>query len=87
MIKELNKRSLLFGFPGILLQIIALFFYFGDGRWDCAYLLAWLGVALLIIALCYYAKAKGYPGFVGLLGILGIIGVIILYFLKDKNKT
>jgi len=45
-----------------------------------------VGSILLIIGLCYYAKAKGYSGVLGLLGLLSCIGLIILAVLPDKAK-
>jgi len=45
-----------------------------------------IGFLLVIMGLCYYAKAKGQPGALGLLGLLSMVGVLILVCLKDKTE-
>ena len=95
MIEQYNKRSLAFGIPGLILQLgsqfLASLFQTNGGQTERAvgaviavpFLL--LGTVLLIIGLCYYAKAKGYSGVLGLLGLLSCLGLIILACLKDKT--
>ena len=46
-----------------------------------------MGVILLIVGLCFYAKAKGYPAALGLLGLLSCIGLLILALMRDKTKA
>ncbi|MEW6170106.1 MAG: hypothetical protein AB1472_00885 [Candidatus Omnitrophota bacterium] len=75
MIKELNKKSLIYGIPGLIIQSVFLFIN---------PLISLLGSILLIIGLAYYAKAKGHSGYFGIFGILGIIGLLVLIPLKDK---
>ena len=46
-----------------------------------------LGSVLLILALCDFAKAKGYSGFVGLLlGFCSCVGLLVLALLPDRTK-
>ena len=45
------------------------------------------GSVLLILALCDFAKAKGYSGFVGLLlGFCSCVGLLVLALLPDRTK-
>ena len=44
------------------------------------------GVVLLVVGLCFYAKAKGYHAALGLLGLLSCIGLLILALMRDKTK-
>jgi uncharacterized YccA/Bax inhibitor family protein len=47
-----------------------------------------LGSILLILALCDFAKAKGYSGFVGLLlGLCSCLGLLVLVLLPDRTKS
>ena|SRR6478609_9501745 len=99
MIAKYNRKSLILGIPGLLLQLgcmflsnllaanaksggaappalLALLLVFG----------ALIGAVLLIVGLCFYAKAKGYSAVLGLLGLLSCIGLLILAVLPDKTK-
>lgn len=102
MIPEYNRKSLLIGVPGLLIQIGCAFLplILGALGVDIARLPDWaslglvlgvilgplLGAVLLIIGLCYYAKGKGYSAALGLLGLLSCIGLLILALLPDKTK-
>jgi hypothetical protein len=99
MIAKYNRKSLIVGIPGLLLQLICLFttnFLAASaksgGNAPSAALVAILGwgeiagTVLLIVGLCFYAKAKGYPAALGLLGLLSCIGLLILALLRDKTK-
>jgi hypothetical protein len=99
MIAEYNRKSLMLGIPGLLLQIactvlsnsIAAHARSAGETPPAPILLLCLagslvGLVLLIIGLSYYAKGKGYSGVLGLLGLLSCIGIIILAVLPDKNK-
>ncbi len=89
----LNRKSLMLGIPGIVLQIAGNVMVrttdpnnpdgvmLGGGV-----LLSLIGTVLLIIGLSWYAKAKGHSGWLGLLGLLSIIGIIVLAVLPDKRK-
>lgn len=45
------------------------------------------GSVLIILALCDFAKAKGYSGFVDvLLGFCSCLGLVILALLPDRTK-
>ena len=79
MIRELNKKSLAYGIPGMLLQ--------GCFIYPPTALLGIFGTVLLIIGLSYYARAKGYSGYFGLLGLLSWIGIIVLITLKDRHMV
>lgn len=89
----------MFGVPGLALQIVCVFAInmiaakaTGNGPMPPAGLIALfeLGViagdVLLIVGLCFYAKAKGYSPFLGLLGLLSCLGLLILAILPDKTK-
>lgn len=102
MIPEYNRKSLLIGIPGLLIQVGCAFvpLILGALRVDTARLSPLasfglvlvlilgplLGAVLLIIGLCYYAKGKGYNAALGLLGLLSCIGLLILALLPDKTK-
>jgi hypothetical protein len=78
MIKELNKKSIAYGVPGLLIQSAGLFIH---------PLISLTGTVLLIIGLAYYSKAKGRSGYFGFFGLLSWIGIIVLLCLKDRNLT
>jgi hypothetical protein len=97
---QLNRKSLAFGVPGIILQLAGNFMARaeafglsspgsggppgGAGLW---LVVSVLGTILLIYGLCLYAKSKGYHPAFGLLGLLSILGIIILAVLPDKLKA
>jgi hypothetical protein len=78
MIQRLNRISLAWGIPGILLQ--------NGGYFIRQPLVMVLGTVLLIVGLAYYAKAKGRSAAWCLMGFLSIIGLIVLACLKDRAK-
>lgn len=86
---RLNRTSLLFGIPGVLIQIAApVFSYFVlPGNSSFPETMAGVGTILLLIGLGYYAKAKGRSAWWCLLGFLSIIGLIILACLEDRSGT
>jgi hypothetical protein len=99
MIAKYNRKSLMLGIPGLVLQIGCLFISNliaakakSDGSVPSAALLgacslgSIIGTILLIVGLCYYAKAKGHSAVFGLLGLLSCIGLLILAVLPDKTK-
>lgn len=99
MIAKYNRKSLMLGIPGLLLQIGCIFtsnfIAAKAGSGGSAPPLALAGVlalgsiagsVLLIIGLCFYAKAKGYSPVLGLLGLLSCLGLLILAILPDKTK-
>ncbi len=90
----LNRKSLMLGVPGIILQFVGQFLpAMVSGRQVpsdsvviggvCVVL---LGTVLLIFGLCTYAQAKGHSRWWGLMGLLSIIGLIVLGLLKDRRK-
>jgi hypothetical protein len=99
MIAEYDQKSLKLGIPGLLLQIASILiinFYASKRKAGQAIPPDWLGYLLLagkvlgsvmlIIGLCYYAKAKGYSAVLGLLGLLSCIGLFVLAVLPDRAK-
>ena len=99
MIAEYNRKSLALGIPGLLLQIACVLLSNlltakaktgGNPPPESLALLLALGTlagsVLLIVGLCFYAKAKGYSAVLGLLGLLSCIGLLILAVLPDKTK-
>jgi len=75
----LNRTSLMYGVPGLILQTAAAFLPAMLGYSNPQLVptwvngLTWLGVlggtALLIVGLSYYAAAKGHSRWAGLLGL------------------
>jgi hypothetical protein len=99
MIAKYNRKSLVLGIPGLLLQVGCIFtanLITAKARSGGAtppdalalFLAAGslVGAVLLIIGLGFYAKAKGYSAVLGLLGLLSCIGLLILAVLPDKTK-
>ncbi|HEY3298906.1 MAG TPA: hypothetical protein VGK34_09645 [Armatimonadota bacterium] len=41
----------------------------------------------LLLAIRYYAQAKGYSPWLGLFGLLGLIGIIIVAVMPDLKKS
>lgn len=87
MIAAYNKTSLVFGVPGIVLQIVGNVLT----RTSTDPLIATgglvvlvVGTALLLVGLAYYAKAKGQHPAWCLMAFLSVIGLIVLALLKDK---
>ncbi len=84
MIAEYNRKSFIFGIPGIILQFIGYFV-----RSPRMMITFWgipvAGTCLLLVGLVYYAKAKGRHPAWSLFGLLSIIGVIVLGCLEDKS--
>jgi hypothetical protein len=96
-----TRTSLIVGISGLTLQTVcyALVKVLAQRARDhlpvppewVAYLLVagvLLGGILLILALCDFAKAKGYSGFVGLLlGLCSCLGLVVLVLLPDRTKS
>ena len=81
MITRYNSKSLVYGVPGIILQIggrigsLSLTDRFASGLFSFAML---AGTVLLLVGLAYYAKAKGRHPAWCLMAFLSIIGLIVL---------
>ncbi|MBN1394535.1 MAG: hypothetical protein JW959_05900 [Pirellulales bacterium] len=87
MIARYNNKSLLFGIPGIILQITGRVGSLPGAESESSglFLLVMLaGTILLLIGLAYYAMAKGRHAAWCLFAFLSIIGLIVLACLKDK---
>jgi hypothetical protein len=95
VIPQYNTKSLLYGVPGLLLQIGCNIpgILAANGHSSASWFLElcaigeWVGTGLLIAGFCYYAKAKGRSGAWGLVAFLSCIGLIILVCLEDKTKN
>jgi hypothetical protein len=85
MIKEYNNKSLLFGIPGLILQIVGRLFV-EPSHPVLGFAITLIGTILLLIGFALYAKAKGRHPAWCLMALLSIIGLIILACLKDKTK-
>lgn len=90
----LNRKSLIFGAPGIVLQLVGnvvLRLQDPNGPNPLIVLaavgLSVAGTVLLIYGLSLYARAKGYSGWFGLFGLLSCLGLLVLALLPDKLKT
>ena len=89
MIAKYNRKSLMFGAPGITLQIgsyIAL-----ESSWSAVSpvilsLSLLTGTGLLLVGIAYYAKAKGQHPALCVLGLLSIIGLVVLSTLPDLTE-
>ncbi len=96
-----TRTSLIVGISGLILQTVcyALAKTFAararahlpvPPEWVAYALMAGVlvGGILLILALCDFAKAKGYSGFVGiLLGLCSCLGLLVLVLLPDRTKS
>ena len=92
MIPEYKRQGLTFGIPGLLLfGSTILISHLVPKAW-----LVWIsvllwegwlaGVVLLIVGLCYYAKAKGYLAVWGFLLPITGIGLLVLALLRDRTE-
>jgi hypothetical protein len=88
MISKYHRKSLWIGIPGLILPVIGVAVAEGGtpdaGLWSG--LIGLFGAILIVIGLCYYAKAKGYSAVFGLFGLLSCIGVLILALMPDRTK-
>lgn len=89
----LNRKSLMFGVPGIILQLVGQFAPAAiggnpppDGLVYGGLVVMLLGTVLLIMGLSWYAAAKGHHRAWGLMGFLSLIGLIVLACLPDRKK-
>jgi len=86
MIASENRKSLLIGGSGIILQTvgwIAINSTKDPGTAALYRTVLLVGTVLLIFGLAFYAKAKGRHPAWGLMGLLSLIGIIVLGCLKD----
>lgn len=73
---KLNQKSLTFGVPGIILQLI--------GIGEQLPLLTFIGAIPLIVGCAFYSLSRGRHAAWGLLG-FSFYGVLILAFLPKKK--
>ena len=83
-IKKYQNLSLLFGAPGLIMQITGMLVYEKTESKALALIIAMLGTIFLMTGLGMVAKSKGHSVFLGILGFIGVPGIIILALLKDK---
>ncbi|MEM1031049.1 MAG: hypothetical protein AAGA56_10105 [Myxococcota bacterium] len=75
-----NRKSLLIGGPGILLQVLA-----GTGALgEYGGMLSIVGSVLLLVGLGHYARARGQSPWFALLGLLSLLGFIALAILPRR---
>jgi hypothetical protein len=99
MIAKYVRKSLMFGGPGLLLQMGCTFVAnliikkaMTIGTVPLAVLTGIFvvgsiaGNILFIAGLSFYAKAKGYSAVLGALGLLSCIGLLILALIPDRTK-
>ena len=92
MIIEYKRQGLTFGIPGLLLfGSTILISHLVPTAWlvwiSVLMWAGWLaGVVLLIIGLCYYAKAKGYLAVWGVLLPITGVGLLVLALLRDRTE-
>ena len=88
MIEAYNRKSFIFGIPGIILQIVGNFMRDPEGIMTIlGVLIVLCGTVLLMIGLAFYAKAKDRHPAWCLFAFLSIIGLIVLACLKDKSQA
>lgn len=86
MIQEYNRKSFIFGVPGLILQIAGRLMMNPTESGGLGALVALLGTVLLLVGFAFYAKAKGRHPAWCLMAFLSIIGLIVLALLKDKSQ-
>ena len=87
MIASYNRKSFVFGVPGLLLQIGGNVAVLGASTLAVAgvgRVVSLVGTVLLLVGLAFYAKAKGRHPAWCLFAFLSIIGLIVLASLKDR---
>jgi hypothetical protein len=84
MIKAHHRMSLVLGLPGIVFQAAGLYLLITTGN-DRAQVLIYIGIAILIIGLAYYAKAKAHTPWWCLMGLFSLVGLIVLALLPDDS--
>jgi hypothetical protein len=99
MIVKHVRKSLIFGTPGLLLQIGCTFMAnsvitkamsIGNGSLGVStgiFIIGSIaGNILFMTGLGFYAKAKGYSAGLGMLGLVSCIGLLIVAMLPDRTK-
>jgi drug/metabolite transporter (DMT)-like permease len=76
----LNSLSLLIGVSGLILQGVGKVVV-GDSLGD---LLSVAGIALFVVGLVYYTRARGQHAAFAAFGLLSCLGLFILYFLPKR---
>jgi hypothetical protein len=87
MIARYNQKSLMFGVPGLVLQVVGNVLanpQMGANQPIVGGLCLLAGTALLVVGFAYYAMAKGRSPLWCLAGFLSCCGLIILALLKDQ---
>lgn len=90
MDKRLNRISLWWGIPGLLVQAGGVVIDGGSNAAgagpELGGLMILVGAVMLIVGLGYYARAKGHHWVWGLLGLISLLGLIILGLMPDRRR-
>ncbi len=89
MDKSLNRTSLIWGVPGVIVQTVGWIMANGARTVPVALfgsLLFFGGTGLLLVGLFFYARAKGHSGWWSLVGLLSCVGILVLAVLPDRLK-
>lgn len=89
MDSTLNRTSLRWGVPGLILQTLGPVVAASQAVPIIdviAVLGAVAGTVMWLVGLGYYAQAKGHSQWWGLVGFLSILGIAVLAFLPDHFK-
>ncbi len=89
MDKALNRTSLIWGIPGVIVQTLGWIIANGAQTAPLALvgsLLFFGGTGVLLVGLTYYARAKGHSAWWGLVGFFSCVGILVLAFLPDRLK-
>lgn len=100
MITREKKISLVFGIPGLVLNIGCMtlsqalaaktgIYSAARPEWIAPLVAAGslTSVLLLIVGLRHFARAKGYSDAFGFLGLLSLLGIVIMAALPDKTRA
>lgn len=88
MIESYNRKSFIFGIPGIILQVAGNFMRNPEGMITSpGALISLCGTVLLMIGLAFYAKAKARHPVWCLFAFLSLIGLLVLALLKDRSQA
>lgn len=82
-IDGLNKKSFVFGVPGLALQVVGNVVSQSAGT-AAGSAVSLVGTVLLVYGLSFYARSRGQNPWLGLLGLLSCLGMIILAVLPRR---
>ena len=85
LIEKHDKRSFIFGVPGVLLFIGGMFFATTDPIPFIGVMIFLISVPFFLIGMGFYARSRGHSSLYGVSGILGPLGLIVLLCLSDRH--